>query len=439
MPIVCLGLSHRTAPVEVRERHAFPASRMAEVLAALRDYEAVREAAMLQTCGRLEFYADVDEYEAGAAQLKAFLTNFRHASIDYDLDSYLYTLLGSEAAEHLLRVATGLDSMLIGEAEILGQVKDAYVQAQRAHAIGPILHRLFNEALRAGKTARTTTRIGGESLSLAGAAIEAARAQRGGSLRGATVAIAGAGKMGRTALRRLRDEGVARVVVANRTLSNATALVEELGFGDAIEMSTLPAALASADVLVASTGASQFVVTKSMLEAARAGLERPMLVIDLAVPRDVDPEVAELPGVSLIDVDGLRPVIDERLEIRRDAIPDVEAIIARYLDRFSRWYRTRFAMPAIASLTQKAESIRIAELERLFARLPDLTDRERELVTGMSTSIVSKLLHSAIANIREKATESEAEVLSHVRVLDELFELNLAARIAELDESTLRP
>ncbi len=406
---------------------------MAETLSALRDYEAVREAAMLQTCGRLEFYAEVEDYETGVAQLKAFLLNFRHGSIDYDLESYLYTLLGGEAAEHLFRVATGIDSMLVGEAEILGQVKDAYVQAQRAGALGATLHRLFHEALRAGKTARSTTRIGGESLSLATAAIESIRARRG-TLHGAFVVVAGAGKMSRTALRRLRDEGVASVVVANRTPSRGRDLVAEAGFGTAIEMPRLGAALAEADVLIASTGASHFVVTKELLEKARPG-DRPLVVVDLAVPRDIDPEVSTLPNVSLVDVDGLRPVIEERLQLRRDAIPDVERIIARYLERFLRWYRSRFAVPAIASLTQKAESIRVAEIERLFARCPELTERERALVAGMSMTIVSKLLHSAIANIREKATESEAEVLSHVRVLDELFELNLAAQIAELGET----
>src|SRR5579871_1983984 len=150
MPIVCIGLSHHTAPVEVRERHAFPSSRMAEALVALRDYQAVREAAMLQTCGRLEIYAELDDYEAGVAQIKSFLTNFGHAATGYDIESFLYTLLGDDAIEHLFRVATGLDSMLVGEAEILGQVKDAYVRAQHAKSLGNSLHRLFREALKAG-------------------------------------------------------------------------------------------------------------------------------------------------------------------------------------------------------------------------------------------------------------------------------------------------
>jgi glutamyl-tRNA reductase len=432
MPIACLGLSHHTAPLEVRERHAFPASRMGEALAALRDYEAVREAVMLQTCGRIEFYAELDDYETGVAQLKSFLLNFRHGAIEYDLESYLYTHLGSAAVEHLFHVSTGLDSMLIGEAEILGQVKDAYVQAQRANTIGTTLHRLFGEALRAGKNARSTTRIGGESLSLATAAIEAVKARRG-TLADACVVIAGAGKMGRTALRRLRDEGARRVVVANRTLTHARSLVEALGCGEAIEMPALAGTLRDADVLFASTGAAHFILTRDDVADAMANREqRPLLIVDLAVPRDIDPEVGTLPNVDLLDVDGLRPVIDERLDVRREAIPEVERIIASYVERFLRWYHSQLAVPAIASLTQKAEAIRSAEMERLFARCPELTERERTLVTGMSMTIVSRLLHSAIANIREKATAEQAEVLSHVRVLDELFELNLAQRIAEL-------
>ena len=216
MPIVCIGLSHHTAPVEVRERHAFPATRMAEALVALRDYEAVKEAAMLQTCGRLEIYAEIDDYEAGVAQLKSFLSNFGHRSTDYDIESFLYTLLGRQAIEHLFRVSTGLDSMLIGEAEILGQVKEAYAQAQHARSLGKILHRLFREALNAGKTARSQTRIGDESVSVATAAVEAAKAKLG-TLQGKSVVVIGAGNMGRIAVKRLRNEGADRLIVTNRS------------------------------------------------------------------------------------------------------------------------------------------------------------------------------------------------------------------------------
>ncbi|MBV8068169.1 MAG: glutamyl-tRNA reductase [Candidatus Eremiobacteraeota bacterium] len=425
MPITCIGLSHHTAPVEVRERHAFPASRMAEALVALRDYEAVREAAMLQTCGRLEIYAELDDYERGVAQVKSFLANFRHGTTGYDIESYLYTRLGHEAVEHLFRVCTGLDSMLIGEAEILGQVKDAYVAASRAKSLGRTLHHLFREALAAGKTARAQTRIGGESVSMATAAVEAARA-RLGTLEGASILVVGAGKMGRTAVKRLRQEGARRVIVANRTIARSRGLVADAGFGEAVELPELVEALATADVVVASTGASSFVLDEERVRAAMARRpDRPLFIVDIAVPRDVDPAVTAIENVALVDIDGLKSVVNERLDLRREAIPQVEEIIAEYVQRFENWYRARVAVPVIARLTQKAEAIRAGELERLLARCPDLDERERMLVTGMTLTIVSKLLHSAILKIREKATSDRAEALSSARLLEDLFELDL--------------
>ncbi|HEY5341566.1 MAG TPA: glutamyl-tRNA reductase [Candidatus Aquilonibacter sp.] len=434
MPLVCMGLSHNTAPVEVRERHAFPPARVVEALIALNDYSSVKEAAILQTCGRLEIYAELDDYESGVAQLRSFLGNFGHGAVlsRYDLDSYLYTLLGRQAIEHLFRVSTGLDSMLIGEAEILGQVKDAYIQGQQARSLGKSLHRLFREALNAGKHARSQTHIGDESTSIATAAIEAAKAQLG-SLEGTAVVIIGAGKMGRTAVRRLRQEGTQRLIVTNRTMSRAQELIAEVGFGEAVELPGLADALSAADIVVTSTGASHFVVTpEHVLAAMAARPQRPLFIIDIAVPRDVDPDVRAIPNVSLIDVDGLRSVVDETLEIRRASIPQVEEIIEEFIARYGAWYQSRLAVPVIASLTQKAEAIRTAELARLFARCPDLTEREKMLVTGMSMTIVSKMLHSVVVKIREKATSNHAEAISHARMLDELFELNLADRMAEL-------
>jgi glutamyl-tRNA reductase len=436
MPIVCVGLSHHTAPVEVRERHAFPSSRMGEALVALRDYSAIREAAMLQTCGRLEIYAELEDYEAGVAQIKSFLTNFRHAAIGYDIESFLYTLLGSQAIEHLFRVATGLDSMLVGEAEILGQVKDAYVQAQHAKSLGKTLHRLFRDALKAGKTARAQTRIGDESSSIATAAVEAAKAHLGG-LEGRTIVVIGAGKMGRTAVNRLRQEGAARVIVANRTAARARDVVAESGFGEVMEMPGLVDALAAADLVVASTGASHFILNPERVRAAMTHRpDRPLFVVDIAVPRDADPAIADIVNVSLVDIDGLKAIVDAKLSVRREAVADVEEIVAECADAFGAWYRARIAVPVIETLTQKAEAIRSAELERLFARCPDLTERERLLVGGMAATIVSKLLHSVILKVREKATVDRAEALSHARVLDELFELDLAEHIAALAPAT---
>ena len=424
MPLVCLGLSHNTAPVDVRERHAFPPQMMGEALIALRDYGAVREALMLQTCGRLEIYAELEDYELGVGQLKSFLNNFRHGDVN-DMESYMYTLLGAQAIDHLFRVTTGLDSMLIGEAEILGQVKDAYVQAQRARSLGKTLHTLFREALEAGKAARSQTAISGQSTSIATAAVAFAK-QHVGELRGKTVLVIGAGKMGGLAARRLKAEGASDIVLLNRSHKRAQAIAGELGgIARAAEMPGLVNALRDADVVVTSTGASHFVLTPgNVAEAMLARPERNLFVVDIAVPRDVDPEVARIPGVGLVDVDGLKDVVDVTLERRREAIPLVEEIIAEHAERFQQWYQSRVAVPVIASLTSKAEAIRESEIERLFARCPELSERERMLVTGMSLTIVSKLLHSAITKIRDKAVENRAEALTHARMLDELFELD---------------
>ncbi|HET9095654.1 MAG TPA: glutamyl-tRNA reductase [Candidatus Baltobacteraceae bacterium] len=435
MPLVCLGLSHHTAPVEVREHHAFPAARMEAALVALREYDAVREAAMLQTCGRLEIYADVADYEAGVTQLKSFLLNFRHGMTDYDIESYLYTLLGRQAVEHLLRVSTGLDSMLIGEAEILGQVKDAFIAAQQARSLGKTLHRLFREAMSAGKAARTQTRIGDESTSVATAAIELAKIEFG-ALQDRNVLIVGAGKMARTAAKRLRGEGTHNLVVTNRTAKNAQDLVKELGFGHTVELPGLLDALTSADIVVTSTGASHFVLTPEIVAAGMARRpEHRLFIVDIAVPRDVHPDVANIDGVSLVDIDGLKSRVEHTLEVRREAIPQVEEIIGEYLERFSQWYHSRVAVPVIASLTKKAEAIRTAELERLFLRCPALSEREKMLVTGMSMTIISKLLHTVVTKIRDKAVTNHSEAIEHVRLLDELFELNVAEELARVRPS----
>jgi len=427
MPLVCLGLSHNTAPVDVRERHAFPASRMAETLVALRDYEMVREAVMLSTCGRLEIYAELEDYEGGVEQLKSFLRHFRHGDVQHDMSSYLYTLLGSQATDHLFRVATGLDSMLIGEAEILGQVKEAYIQAQKARSLGKTLHALFREALKAGKEARSRTHIGGDSVSVASAAIALAKS-RLGSLAGKTVLVIGAGKMGTLAAKRLRLEGCAELLVANRLPAKARDVIESLGLGAAVEMPGLVAALARSDIVVTSTGASHFVLGPgNVAEAMLTRAARPLFIIDIAVPRDADPEVARIPNVHLADIDALKDVVDTTLERRRAAIPLVEEIIAEHTERFGRWYQSRVAIPVVSSLVQKAEAIREAEIERLFARCPELGERERMLITGASLTIISKLLHSVVTKLRERATSNRAEALTLASLLDELFDLQVRA------------
>jgi glutamyl-tRNA reductase len=417
-----MGMSHRTAPVEVRERHAFPATKMGETLIALRDYEAIHEAVMLQTCGRLEIYAEVESVEPGTTQLRAFLRNFRHAGVD-DLSSYLYTLLDHEAVDHLFRVTTGLDSMLIGEAEILGQVKDAYVQAHRAGSLGKSLHALFREALSAGKAARTQTAIGREFVSVATAAVDLAK-QRLGSLTGTSVLVVGAGKMGATAAKRLKHEGAGELVIANRTAQRANEIVRRLATGSVRELPSLPEAVREADIVVTSTGAETFLITRELVrDAMRSRPERPLFIVDIAVPRDVDPEVAHLPNVSVADIDSLTGAVTANLEQRRAAIPLVEEIISEHTGRYEHRHRELQTIPTVSALVRRSEAIRASEIERLIARCPELSERERMLITGASLSIVSKLLHPAITSIREAAALGRDEAIAYTKLIETLFEL----------------
>jgi glutamyl-tRNA reductase len=315
--------------------------------------------------------------------------------------------------------------MLIGEAEILGQVKDAYIQAQKAQSLGKTLHALFREALKAGKSARSQTQIGNESVSVATAAVAFAK-QRLGDLSDLCVLVVGTGKMGALTAKRMRAAGVKEILLANRSFHKAKEVADEIGLGRAVEMPGLVEALKGADVVVTSTGASHFVLTPgNVAEAMLARPQRDLFIIDIAVPRDTDPEVARIPGVSVADVDALKGLVEENLDRRREAIPHVEEIIAEHVERFARWYQSRVAVPVVASLVHKAEAIREAEIERLFARCPDLTERERMLVTGASLTIISNLLHSVVPRLRERATSNRAEALSLARTLDELFDLKV--------------
>jgi glutamyl-tRNA reductase len=230
--------------------------------------------------------------------------------------------------------------------------------------------------------------------------------------------------MGSLAAKRLRAEGCAEVLVANRSYARAKDVIESIGGGTAVELPGLVDAMKRADIVVTSTGASHFILTPgNVAEAMLARPQRPLFVIDIAVPRDADPEIGRVPGVTLVDIDRLKDHVDHTLDRRREAVPLVEEIIAEHADRFARWYQSRLAIPVVSSLVQKAESIREGEIERLFARCPGLTERERMLITGASLTIISKLLHGVVTNLRERASSNHAEALTLASLLDELFEL----------------
>ena len=407
MKLTLVGTSHKLAPVEVREQVALDgerASALAHKLAA-----GGREAAVLSTCNRTELYV-VEGDEAGVI---AELERLGGGA----LGPYLYRLGDEAAALHLFRVAAGLDSMVPGEGEILGQVRAAY----EAGACGPVLDRLFRSALHAGRKVRTETAIG-ESPSSVSAAAAALAQQVFGELDGRRVLIVGAGKVGELAARNLLSRGADVAFVANRSADRAAELARKLG-SDPLPLEAVPAELERADVVVSSTSASGFVITREAVEQSVRGRKgAPLFLIDLAVPRDVEPSVGDLDGCFLYDIDDLEAVVAESLAGRHREAERAETIVAAEAKRFREWQASLDVVPAIASLREHAEAIRTAELAKAEGRLGGLSESERRTVDSLTSQIVNKLLHGPIVRAKEAAAlegVGYADALRHLFGLDE--------------------
>jgi glutamyl-tRNA reductase len=407
MKLILVGTSHKLAPVEVRERVALDADGSAALARALAD--GGREAVVLSTCNRTELYVvGADEGDV-IAELERLAGG--------PLGSYLYRLGDEAAALHLFRVAAGLDSMVPGEGEILGQVRAAY----EAGACGPVLDRLFRSALHAGRKARAETAIG-ESPSSVSAAAAALAQQVFGELDGRRVLIVGAGKVGELAARNLLSRGAEVAFVANRSLDRAAELAERLG-SDPLPLERVGEELERADVVVSSTSASGFVITRATVEQGLRGRKgAPLFLIDLAVPRDVEPSVGELVGCFLYDIDDLEAVVAESLAGRRREADRAEAIVAAEARRFRDWQASLDVVPAIASLREHAEAIRTAELAKAESRLGGLSESERRTVESLTRQIVNTLLHRPTVRAKEAAAVEGvgyADALRHLFGLDE--------------------
>jgi glutamyl-tRNA reductase len=398
MTLLLVGLSHRVAPIELRERVALPGPQAGELAHALAGES--EEAVCLSTCNRTELYL-VSE-EADDAELKAVEALSAVAHLEAEkLRPTLYRLRDEAAALHLCRVAAGLDSMVPGEGEILGQVRGAY----EAGATGPILDRLFHQALHAGKKVRADTAIAEAPASVSSAAAALAE-QVFGDLHGCRVLLIGAGKIGELAARSLVARGAEITFVANRSLDRAEDLAERMGAA-ALPLIRIPEQLEHADVVLSSTSAPGFVLGRADVEAVlpkRKG--RPLFLIDIAVPRDLDPEIDGLDGCYLYDIDDLQTVVEESLASRRREAGAAEAIVAAEADRFREWQASREVVPAIASLRAHAEEIRAAELERARG----LSERERRAVESVTARVLDKLLHLPTVRLKEAAAGADGAV-----------------------------
>jgi glutamyl-tRNA reductase len=417
--VVVVGLNHRTVPLELLERVNVSPVRLPKVLSDLAGREHVSEVVVLSTCHRTEVYAVAERYHGAVQDIRNALSELAFIPPE-DFTDHLYTYFDEGAVNHLFSVAAGLDSVVVGESEILGQVRQAWQSAQEEGTTGPRLAALFRHALIAGKRARTETAIARGTTSLAHAAVDMA-ARRLGSLEGKRILLLGAGDVGESMAVAVAGIAGAQVFVANRTWDRAVALASRVG-GRAVQLDGLQDALAEIDVLLTSTGAPSAIVDHTDLAPvveARRG--RPLLIVDVAMPRDIDPSVAELPGVELLDLDDVRAFVEAGLAERRREVGRVRAIVEDERDRFNDSINAREVAPTISALRDRAESLRIAELERQRGRLEGLDPKQREAVEAVTRSVLAKLLHDPTVRLKDAAGTPKGERLSDA--LRDLFDL----------------
>ncbi len=406
MPLVALGLNHQTAPLALRELLAFAPEQSQAALNALKSLAGVREAAILSTCNRTELYCQVDE---GGENILAEWLHGHFGLSAGRLESYLYRHREHEAARHIFRVATGLDSMILGEPQVLGQLKAAYQSALSAGALDTRLNRLFQNAFAVAKRARTETRIGSSPVSVAFAAVRLA-SQIFADLRKATVLLIGAGDTIELAARHLLDAGVHRLLVANRTLANAQTLAETYG-AQALALSDLPIHLADADIVISSTASRAPVVPLDMVEAAlRARRRRPMFMLDLAVPRDIAEAVGALEDVYLYTVDDVGRLIDESMRSRQEAAVEAEAIISLQVDQYMNWCQALDYQGPLKALRSDGEAQRDQVLERARQMLRNGQPAE-DVLQFMAHTLTNKLLHGPSSRLRDAALRGDAELI----------------------------
>jgi glutamyl-tRNA reductase len=396
--IAALGMSHRSAPVEVRERVAFPPCAGRAFLRRLGEEGSVEEAVLLSTCNRTEIYAVVED-EGSRDRILDLLAEDRGVQRGA-LNRDTYWLTEAEAVRHLYRVASSLDSMVVGEAQILGQVREAYRAATEEQRTGPVLNRLFHTSLRVGKKVRSETGIGDSSLSVPHVAVKLAE-DVFGTLSGRRALVLGAGEMSELVIKHLRARGVTELRIANRTPERARLLAERVG-GRAVSFDALVDELSGADVVVSSTGAGEWVVRSETVAAALTGREEPLFFVDIAVPRDVDPVVQTLGRVFVYDVDDLQAVVERNADDRGEAAQKGEAMISPAVVEFMSWLSSLHVVPLIQELRDGAERIRRHELARALQRM-DLSPEEAEAVERMSRSLVNKLLHGPISELKALA------------------------------------
>lgn len=419
MHMIVVGLNYRTAPVEIREKFTFAESELAGALQQLKDTKSILECVIVSTCNRTEIYAVVDRLYMCGYYIRSFLEKWFDIPREYMKD-YLYMYEDRPVIEHLFKVTCGLDSMVIGETQILGQVRDAFLKAQQEHATGTLFNMLFKQAVTLAKRAHSETAIGENPVSVSYAAVELGK-RIFGQFKKKTVMIIGAGKMSELTLKHLAGQGADRVLVVNRTAAKAEELARKMN-GTAVPLERMVEELRHVDVVISSTGASDYVLHEADIRRVmQARKSRPLFMIDIAVPRDLDPHIANVPNVYLYDIDDLELIVETNVNERRKEAVKIEAMVVEEIAAFERWFKLLGVGPVIQALQEKASAIHEETMDNLLLKLTDLDEREVKLIRKLTKSMLNQMMRDPILRIKEMAGERGGD--QALAMFTELFAL----------------
>lgn len=406
MHTLVVGLNYKTAPVEIREKLSFIESELPTAMEELKKQKSVLENVIVSTCNRTEIYAVVDQLKLGKYYIKQFLAQWFSIPVE-QFEDHLFIREEEESLNHLFRVTAGIDSMVLGETQILGQVKKSFLEAQQLGATGTIYNKLFKQAVTFAKRAHSETAIGENAVSVSYAAVELAK-KIFGSLKNKHVAILGAGKMGELAIQNLYGSGVAKVTVINRTFEKAQTLATKFD-GNAKSMNELQCTLLEADILISSTGATDYVIDYDMMKhVAKLRRADPLFIVDIAVPRDIDPKIADLPNVFLYDIDDMQGIVQANLAEREKAAMQISEMISQEVFAFNEWLTQLGVGPVINALSKKANRIQEETMISITNKMPDLSERERKILNKHTKSIINQLLKDPILQAKEMSGSANA-------------------------------
>ena len=418
--LILVGVSHKTTPVEIREKLAFTKGKIEESVDHLFNFPDIIEHTILSTCNRVEIYARANSQDSAIKSIKEFICDFHGLSL-VELEDHFYSYRNKEAVEHLFRVSSSLDSMILGEAQILGQVKDAYSLAKDLRSTGLVLNQLFKKAFSIAKKVREETGIAERSVSISSAAVELAQ-KIFDDLENRTVMLVGTGEMAELAAKHLISYGVKTVYVTSRTYDRAVNLARTLN-GSALDFEAFKNELHRADIVITSTSAPNFIIKKEMVEKAiHERKNKPIFFIDIAVPRDIEPDVNDLENIYLYDIDDLHIVVSANMKEREKEAENAMNFISQEVTKFNNWVGTLDAVPTIVEIRKKAENIRMQEIEKTLKKISHLSEDDKKLLRQMSSSMVNKILHKPTIKLKQKPQSEDGHV--YLKAIRHLFHLD---------------